>query len=196
MALIGCTSNFKGASTYAVENVVDAFVAEAKACERAILFAAAHTLALEGRRRQGSGIWIEGVPKSLKMAASDRTNWFQNRCAPGICSNFREAFSHDRRFLGNISHDQMLKVEHSELVDVAAVSAGNNNEVGNMIAEAMNKVGRKGVAALNCFVSIKKTSWGLDIFSVCQNLLTSRRLPSPRTFQLRSFIVTNRLVPW
>ncbi|KAJ0468008.1 putative chaperonin Cpn60/TCP-1 family, groEL-like apical domain superfamily [Helianthus annuus] len=40
------------------------------------------------------------------------------------------------------------EVEDSELVDVAAVSAGNNYEVGNMIAEAMSKVGRKGVVTL------------------------------------------------
>ncbi|KHG29817.1 Chaperonin 60 subunit beta 1, chloroplastic -like protein [Gossypium arboreum] len=37
------------------------------------------------------------------------------------------------------------EVEDSELADVAAVSAGNNNEIGNMIAESMSKVGRKGV---------------------------------------------------
>ncbi|CBI16557.3 hypothetical protein VitviT2T_007713 [Vitis vinifera] len=40
------------------------------------------------------------------------------------------------------------EVEDSELADVAAVSAGNNHEVGNMIAEAMSKVGRKGVVTL------------------------------------------------
>jgi chaperonin GroEL len=34
------------------------------------------------------------------------------------------------------------------VADVAAVSAGNNYEVGNMIAEAMSKVGRKGVVTL------------------------------------------------
>ena len=34
------------------------------------------------------------------------------------------------------------------MADVAAVSAGNNYEVGNMIAEAMSKVGRKGVVTL------------------------------------------------
>lgn len=45
--------------------------------------------------------------------------------------------------MGNAS-----QVEDSELADVAAVSAGNNNEVGNMIAEAMSKVGRKGVVTL------------------------------------------------
>lgn len=41
-----------------------------------------------------------------------------------------------------------LQVEDSELADVAAVSAGNNYEIGNMIAEAMSKVGRKGVVTL------------------------------------------------
>lgn len=40
------------------------------------------------------------------------------------------------------------EVEDSELADVATVSAGNNDEVGNMIAEAMSKVGRKGVVTL------------------------------------------------
>ncbi|KNA06370.1 hypothetical protein SOVF_181470 [Spinacia oleracea] len=40
------------------------------------------------------------------------------------------------------------EVEDSELADVAAVSAGNNPEVGSMIAEAMSKVGRKGVVTL------------------------------------------------
>ncbi|XVF26809.1 hypothetical protein REPUB_Repub14bG0050900 [Reevesia pubescens] len=40
------------------------------------------------------------------------------------------------------------EVEDSDLADVAAVSAGNNNEVGNMIAEAMGKVGRKGIVTL------------------------------------------------
>lgn len=40
------------------------------------------------------------------------------------------------------------QVTDSELADVAAVSAGNNEEVGQMIAEAMSKVGRKGVVTL------------------------------------------------
>ncbi|KAF3562715.1 hypothetical protein DY000_02011255 [Brassica cretica] len=45
---------------------------------------------------------------------------------------------------------KMLKEVHedSELADVEAVSAGNNYEVGNMIAEAMAKVGCKGVVTL------------------------------------------------
>lgn len=40
------------------------------------------------------------------------------------------------------------EVEDSELADVAAVSAGNNPEIGQMIAEAMGKVGRKGVVTM------------------------------------------------
>nr|GMC53037.1 chaperonin 60 subunit beta 3, chloroplastic [Ipomoea batatas]GME04400.1 chaperonin 60 subunit beta 3, chloroplastic [Ipomoea batatas]GME21722.1 chaperonin 60 subunit beta 3, chloroplastic [Ipomoea batatas] len=40
------------------------------------------------------------------------------------------------------------EVEDSELADVAIVSAGNNYEVGNMIVEAMSKVGRKGIVTL------------------------------------------------
>ncbi|XWS11965.1 hypothetical protein CRYUN_Cryun37aG0050100 [Craigia yunnanensis] len=40
------------------------------------------------------------------------------------------------------------EVEDSELADVAAVSAGNNYEVGNMIAEALGKVGRQGIVTL------------------------------------------------
>jgi len=47
-----------------------------------------------------------------------------------------------------VKYKMVLQVEDSELADVAAVSAGNNYEVGNMIAEAMSKVGRKGVVTL------------------------------------------------
>ncbi|KAH0856225.1 hypothetical protein HID58_084486 [Brassica napus] len=45
---------------------------------------------------------------------------------------------------------KMLKEvdKDSELADVEAVSAGNNYELGNMIAEAMAKVGCKGVVTL------------------------------------------------
>ncbi|KAH1045942.1 hypothetical protein J1N35_036726 [Gossypium stocksii] len=88
--------NVMGVETYLFMNVADAFVAEARACERSLLFAlrmgfrrlivegdsltfeevhylfvprsvngAAHTLALEGRRRQFFGFWEEGVPDSV-----------------------------------------------------------------------------------------------------------------------------------
>ncbi|XP_062149913.1 chaperonin 60 subunit beta 4, chloroplastic [Alnus glutinosa] len=40
------------------------------------------------------------------------------------------------------------EVEDHELVDVAAVSAGNDYTVGNMIADALRQVGRKGVVTI------------------------------------------------
>ncbi|GFZ07990.1 chaperonin 60 beta [Actinidia rufa] len=40
------------------------------------------------------------------------------------------------------------EVEDSELIDVAAVSAGNNHDIGKMIAETKIKVGREGVVTL------------------------------------------------
>lgn len=42
----------------------------------------------------------------------------------------------------------ILQVEDKELADVAAVSAGNNYQIGNMVADALSKVGRKGVVTL------------------------------------------------
>ena len=41
-----------------------------------------------------------------------------------------------------------IEVNDSELEDVAAVSAGNDYAIGNMIAHAMSKVGRHGVVTL------------------------------------------------
>ncbi|GJY73438.1 RuBisCO large subunit-binding protein subunit beta, chloroplastic [Tanacetum coccineum] len=38
-----------------------------------------------------------------------------------------------------------VRFEYSELADLAAESAGNKPKVGNMIAEAMSKVGRQGI---------------------------------------------------
>lgn len=37
------------------------------------------------------------------------------------------------------------EVEDHEIADVAAVSAGNDYRVGNLIADTLKKVGRKGV---------------------------------------------------
>ncbi|KAK5813766.1 hypothetical protein PVK06_029217 [Gossypium arboreum] len=88
-----------GAETYLFEDVVDAFVAEARACERALIFAgmmglwhlimegnsltlaneAAHILAIEGRRFQRFGFWVEGVTDAVKeKAMNDRLDWFQS----------------------------------------------------------------------------------------------------------------------
>ncbi|KAH1063546.1 hypothetical protein J1N35_028533 [Gossypium stocksii] len=44
---------------------------------------AAHTLALEGRRRQLCGLWVNGVPDSvMKVVLNDREVWHQKSSAP------------------------------------------------------------------------------------------------------------------
>ncbi|CAF1928630.1 unnamed protein product [Brassica oleracea] len=50
-----------------------------------------------------------------------------------------------------------MVVEDSELADVAAVSAGNNADIGSMISEAMIRVGRNGVVTLEEGKSAKNT---------------------------------------
>lgn len=42
----------------------------------------------------------------------------------------------------------MLQIEDHELADVAAVSAGNDYTVGNMISDAFDQVGRRGVVTI------------------------------------------------
>lgn len=42
----------------------------------------------------------------------------------------------------------VMQVQDEELANVAAVSAGNDYAVGNMIAEALRRVGRKGVVRI------------------------------------------------
>ncbi|KAA3456692.1 reverse transcriptase [Gossypium australe] len=106
-----------GAETYLFKDVTNAFVAEARACERALILAAAlgfrqngksvlrpitqhiffleagfeeifylfvlhlvndaaHTLALEGRRRQAFRVWSDRVPDSVQaLALKDRLAW-------------------------------------------------------------------------------------------------------------------------
>lgn len=99
--------DFVGAETYLFSDMVDAFVAEARVYERALLFAinmgfrhlvvegdsltvikklfvprlvnsVAQTLAMECRRRRHSGFWIDEVPDSVKMLVTkDQTVWAQ-----------------------------------------------------------------------------------------------------------------------
>lgn len=45
-------------------------------------------------------------------------------------------------------HFICMQVEDNELADVAAVSAGNDHAVGNMIADALHQVGKKGVVTI------------------------------------------------
>ena len=64
----------------------------------------------------------------------------------------------------------VLQVEDSELADVAAVSAGNNPEVGSMIAEAMAKVGRRGVVSLEEGKSAENSLYVVEGMQVCITL--------------------------
>ncbi|MBA0844963.1 hypothetical protein Goarm_022609, partial [Gossypium armourianum] len=94
-----------GVETYLFEYVADSFVAEARACERALIFTRkmcfqrlldmffdevtyifvpravneeAHVLAMEGRRRGVCGIWVNGAPDSVQMVVrKDRLAWEQ-----------------------------------------------------------------------------------------------------------------------
>ncbi|KAL0717133.1 hypothetical protein Bca4012_066455 [Brassica carinata] len=70
------------------------------------------------------------------------------------------------------------EVEDSELADVAAVSVSNNPEVGNMIAEAMSKVGRKDSEKMsveydNCKLLLvdKKVTNARDLVGVLEDAI-------------------------
>lgn len=85
-----CRGEVVGANTYLLEDVGNAFVAEARACERALLIArmmgfrrllvegdsnfvhrtvnnVTHVLALEGRKRRVCGNWADSVPESVRL---------------------------------------------------------------------------------------------------------------------------------
>ncbi|PPD95929.1 hypothetical protein GOBAR_DD07047 [Gossypium barbadense] len=66
-----------GGETYLVLNVADSFMAEARACERALkVNEAAHALAIEGRRKGVGQIWTNDVPELVQMVVrKDRIAW-------------------------------------------------------------------------------------------------------------------------
>ena len=74
---------------------------------------------------------------------------------------------------------EILQVEESEIADVAAVSAGNDYLVGNMVAEALHRVGRKGVVKIERGRSTETT------VEVVEGMQFDRGYLSP-------FFVTNR----
>ncbi|KAL0855220.1 hypothetical protein Bca101_060372 [Brassica carinata] len=98
--------------------------------------AAAKTNDLAGDGTTTSVVLAQGfIAEGVKVVAAGANPVLITRCIEKTA----KALVHEPE--ANVQGD-------SELADVAAVSAGNNPEVGNMIAEAMSKVGRKGVVTL------------------------------------------------
>ncbi|CAN1294735.1 Chaperonin 60 subunit beta 2, chloroplastic [Linum perenne] len=88
---------------------------------------------------------VENIGAKLVRQAAAKTNDLAAGANPVLITRGIEKTT---KALVNELKLMSKEVEDSELADVAAVSAGNNYEVGSMIAEAMSKVGRKGVVTL------------------------------------------------
>ncbi|CAN1294736.1 RuBisCO large subunit-binding protein subunit beta, chloroplastic [Linum perenne] len=83
---------------------------------------------------------VENIGAKLVRQAAAKTNDLAAGANPVLITRGIEKTT---KALVNELKLMSKEVEDSELADVAAVSAGNNYEVGSMIAEAMSKVGRK-----------------------------------------------------
>ncbi|GFP93734.1 rubisco large subunit-binding protein subunit beta chloroplastic [Phtheirospermum japonicum] len=130
--LVGVTLGPKGRNVVELEDPVENIGA------KLVRQAAAKTNDLAGDGTTTSVVLAQGlIAEGVKVVAAGANPVLITR---GIEKTTKALVSE----LKSISKE----VEDSELADVAAVSAGNNYEVGNMIAEALSKVGRKGVVTL------------------------------------------------
>ncbi|KAH1073462.1 hypothetical protein J1N35_025790 [Gossypium stocksii] len=97
------------------------------------------------------GLIVEGVKSYCNSGGGSR---YKSCLTRGIEKTIRALVSE----LKAISKE----VEDSELAAVATVSVGNNNEVGNMIVEAISKVDRKGVVTLEEGKSAKNSVYVVE----------------------------------
>ncbi|GLT53296.1 hypothetical protein SLA2020_265790 [Shorea laevis] len=82
-----------------------------------------------------------GVKLVRQAGCEDYCRWYES------CSNARGIEKTAKALVSELKL-MSREVEDHELVDVAAVSAGNDYVVGNMIADALRQVGRKGVVTI------------------------------------------------
>ncbi|RWW59075.1 hypothetical protein BHE74_00034006 [Ensete ventricosum] len=90
----------------------------------------------------------------------------QNLLTQKRCNSRIRAMAKELYFNKDGSAIKKLQVEDSELADVATVSAGNNYEIGNMIAEALSKASEQEYEKEKLNERIAKLSGGVAVIQV------------------------------